>query len=148
MDANSLKELGETIHNAMVDFSLQGGDWSPDLSGGCAVGAWLLRQEAKKKLDLDVQFHCNGSHAWNEFGHHIFDITATQYGAYDKVLIIPKSNLDMVSNSWHRAMYTSLKRRTIDNVNETWPNYQQPANYEIEWAGQYKARITFKDRRT
>ena len=147
MDASGLKELGETIHNAMVDFSIRGGDWSPDLSGGCAVGSWLLQQEAKKKLDLDIEFHCNSNHAWNEFGNHIFDITATQYGAYDKVLIVPKSNLESVSNSWHRAMYTSAKREDISQVNTTWPVGQQPANYKIEWAGRYKARITFKDRR-
>lgn len=148
MDAESLKELGETIHDAMVQFAIKEGEWSPDLAGGCAVGSWLLHQEAKKKLDLHVEFHCNGGHAWNEFNGYIFDITAKQYGVYDKVFIVSKDDLQSVYNSWHRGEYTRSRRDPIDRVNTTWPFKQQPANYQIEWLDRFRAKVTFKDRRS
>jgi len=148
MDIKNLRILGEVIHDAMIDFTLKEGGWSSTLAGGCAVGAWFLHQEAKKKLDLNVEFHCNGGHAWNEFNGHIFDITATQYGVYDKVFIVSKFDLISVDNSWwYRGEYIGSVRYLIDRVNSNWPIKQQPANYKIKWIDKHKAKVIFKDRR-
>jgi hypothetical protein len=146
---NRLVILGEAIHNAMVDFFIDNdAEWSRDLAGGCAVGSWFLQQEAKKRLGINIDFHCNGNHAWNEFDCHIYDVTATQYGAFDKVFVLHKNLIDTaIANSWHRAMYLDHERSSIEEINQDWPRGQRPNNFKIEWLGQFKAQITFRPTR-
>jgi len=146
---SKLQALGEHIHDAMIELHRSGAtSWTKDLAGGCAVAAWFLYKESRKKLNLNIEFHCNGGHAWNEFQGHIFDITGTQYGVLEKVFVVQRNNLDSVTNSWHKAMYDSFKRRTIDEVNAHWPTDQQPANFRLKWLNKSKAYITYKERRT
>jgi hypothetical protein len=143
-----LQALGKKIHDAMLEFAKSDdGHWDNGLTGGCAVGAYLLMKEAKAKLGLDIEFVCTGSHSWNQFNDYIYDITATQYGGVkDKVYIVHLKHLDLVDNVHHKGEYKSVQRDSIETVNRTWLKDQRPANHRIEWINQRKARVIYKEK--
>jgi hypothetical protein len=131
--------LGEQIHEAMQE-TLDSG-WGYDLGGGCAVGAYFLMAEAKRKLGLDVEFVCASNHAWNEYDGHIYDITATQFGVIEKVFVSPLDLSAPTIKSSQEYHYKSLTRRTLAYVNKEWPDYQSPNGYELTWVQPNKARV-------
>ena len=137
--------LGEKIHNALQEHIKRDGStyiWK-ELAGGCAVGSWLLVDQLKKKHGMQATFVASSTHAFAEYGDFIYDVTATQFGVINKVLVTHKSEIHKLSSSWLKSAYTSDTRNGIKHVNEEWPEGQQPRNYRMIWNNQYKATITY-----
>lgn|SRR5574337_87983 len=141
-----LIELGEKIHNALIEArSQQGLGYNKRLGGACAVGSYLLMQEAKYLFNLDLKFTATSGHAWTEFKGHIYDVTATQFDRKEKVYSPKRTALSKDDSndlcSWY---YHSQNRIDLKEINNTWPDYQCPKNYQLIWLFGVKPIITFK----
>lgn len=134
--------LGECIHNALKEYTEEAySSFSANLCGACAVGSGLLVREAKRKFNMNLTFKAAPHHAWTEYRGVIYDITATQFGAREKVFIIPAKSLNVIKSAWHKTQYMSDSINDIDFINEDWPSDQRPINYKVKWLNQYKCKI-------
>jgi hypothetical protein len=136
--------LGEKIHDALVEASLKGvGKYSRNLAGACAVGSFLLVQEAKRWFGMDVKFTATSGHAWTEYRGEVYDITATQFSREEKVFNIQKSMLDTFTDDMLGFYYLSKHSKTLKEINNEWPDYQRPENYQVKWIFHHKAHIIY-----
>jgi hypothetical protein len=140
--------LGEIIHDALLEYrhKTRTSAFTSNLMGACAIASGLFVVEAKRKHNLDIEFMVSHNHAWTEYRGAIYDITATQFGNFDKVFYCPKKAVANLTD-WHRNNYrvsnSDIIYRDINDVNHGWPEDQRPANYRLKWINQYKARVIF-----
>lgn len=63
-------------------------DWYDNLCGACAVGSYLLMAALARK-GIKVKAAIAPGHCFLIYKDKIIDVTATQFGHYDKVVIKP-----------------------------------------------------------
>ena len=107
-------------------------NWSSDLTGACAIGSflvWKLLQEYKPTLvvgDAPDMGHC-----WVKVRGKVVDVTATQFGDYPPVLVLPiqkYSKLDFVKQFSTKL----INEKGLENLKEEWPKFQTPWTYSNE----------------
>lgn len=137
--------LGKKIHDALIDFQNRHEEiWYSNLCGACAVGSAFLVRKAKERLGIRIRFVACDSHAWTEYNDTIYDITAKQFGIDEKVLVLPVSKIHTISEPYLRIDYESRGRRTLKEVEATWPDEQNPRLYRISMPVIGKPVITYR----
>lgn len=144
-------KLGEKIHRGLKDLTVDkdylANQWADgrihhNLAGGCAVGSSLLVKELRRQYKIRANLIVTWGHAFVEYKNHVIDITATQFGAKEKVLVVDKSEPYKVSNPILQNYYFLRKRLDKKEIN-TWCNSQQPQCYKLTWLNENKAKIEF-----
>ena len=106
--------------------------WSSDLTGACAIGSflvWKLLQEYKPTLvvgDAPDIGHC-----WVKVRGKVIDVTATQFGDYPPVLVLPIQKyykLDFVKQFTSKL----TNENGLESLKEDWPKFQTPWAYSDE----------------
>ena len=142
---HKLVRLGEQIHDALKAANKNGvAQYHSNLGGACAVGSYLLIQEAKSLLNLDLKFVATEGHAWTEFENRIYDVTATQFSRDEKVFHWSRDELNSISGDEECLWYYKKKSRIdLKHINDSWPDYQKPQNYGLIWLFDAKPIITY-----
>ena len=144
-------KLGEKIHKALKDLSVNkdylaneyaNGRIHHNLAGGCAVGSHFLVKELRRQYKIRAKFVVTWGHAFVEYNNHIIDITATQFGAKEKVLVVDKSDASVINDPVLHNYYFMRKRLDKKEIN-TWVNSQQPKSYKLTWLNENKAKFDF-----
>jgi hypothetical protein len=135
--------LGESIHDALVECSRKEKEFSLDLEGACAIASAFLVKEARRLFGMRMTFRATYNHAWTSYKNNVYDITATQFGLKEKVFTSSYKRIEAMKDCWQRECYMKPRTVTLDRVNNHWPGYQRPDNYELSWINEYKARVVF-----
>jgi hypothetical protein len=148
--------LGEKIHDALRTFAdVCDKDWiRPNLSGGCAVGSYLLVEELKSR-GITARLVVAETHCWIESEDYIYDITASQYTCpivrsmsdmdnVEKVRVIPKTN--DLTGPYVEAIDVADPVAWLNNTYDGFPQGQRPKGYRIEWNDD-SARIYWKGKK-
>lgn len=142
---HKLVRLGEQIHDALKAAHKNGvARYHSNLGGACAVGSYLLVQEAKRLHKIDMQFVATDGHAWAEFKNEVYDVTATQFNRDEKVFHWSRDKSKPITGDEDCLWYYRKKSRlTLKHINSDWPDYQQPKNYGLIWLFDAKPIITY-----
>ena len=106
--------------------------WCSDLTGACAIGSFLVWKLLHKHEPTLVVGDCPSmGHCWVKVKGKVVDVTATQFGKYPPVLILPVQKYSKLS--FVKEFTTKYKdREGLKNLRELWPSEQVPWTYNTQ----------------
>lgn len=144
---DALKNIGIEVRSHL-DKIVPDSAWGSDLCGACAVGAYVT-WKLGTRAGIDCRFvmgeNRDESHCWLEAvieGQvYVLDVTATQFGKYPTVLLLPASEYNQftwASSFKKRFVNRNALRRLID-----WPSFQQPKTYRKQLLSSKQGKTRF-----
>lgn len=115
--------------------------WNESLSGACAVGSFIIweilkREGHKPRLVMSTE-GCE-AHCWVKLGKKVLDVTATQFGDYPKLLIMPAQKYANLPFVYGKKYYNE---DVIEDLIVNWPREQTPWHYAKAIRRSFKIKI-------
>lgn len=103
--------------------------WSSNLTGACAIGSFIVWKLLKAhKPILVVGDSPDMGHCWVKVGRKVVDITATQFGDYPPVLVLPVQKYSKL-NFMSQFTKKLVNEKGVNSLKEEWPEFQTPWTY-------------------
>lgn len=91
------KKVRKKLEKMLVEYEPE--DWYDDLCGACCVGTYLLLRELEKRK-INAYAAISRNHVFLIYRNKIIDVTATQFGFLENVLVKNLNSVSFMDTQW------------------------------------------------